>query len=121
MATNDIAKMHPYVFRLIANFLQRLRDTPEGDGNMLDRTLVLWSSAHPHASHSTKNYPIQLAGGGKLGLKYGYLHDFVGAKKVPLDNDAQCRRCSRQIFRRMYGAHDGGHGTIRLIHGNTRI
>jgi len=79
---------------------ERLRDTPEGDGSMLDRTLVLWRSAQPQASHSTKNYPIQLAGGGKLGLKHGYLHEFVGAKKVPLANDAQCRRCSRQIFRR---------------------
>jgi hypothetical protein len=42
--------------------------------------------AHPHASHSTKNYPIQLAGGSHLGLEHGYLHEFVGAKKVPLTN-----------------------------------
>ncbi len=53
---------------------------------MLDRTVVLWGSAHPHASHSTKNYPIHLAGGNRLGLRHGRLHDFVGAKKVPLAN-----------------------------------
>ena len=53
---------------------------------MLDRTVVLWGSAHPHASHSTKNYPIHLAGGNNLGLKHGYLHSFEGGKKVPLAN-----------------------------------
>jgi hypothetical protein len=53
---------------------------------MLDRTLVLWGSAHPHASHSTKNYPIHLAGGSKLGFKHGNLHAFEGDKKVPLAN-----------------------------------
>ena len=53
---------------------------------MLDQTVVLWGSSHPHASHSTKNYPIQLAGGSKLGFKHGNLHEFIGDKKVPLSN-----------------------------------
>lgn len=53
---------------------------------MLDRTLVVWGSAHPHASHSTENYPIQLAGGSHLGFEHGHLHEFVGANKVPLSN-----------------------------------
>lgn len=69
-----------------AYFLNRLRDTPEGDGNMLDRTVVLWGSAHPHGSHSNKNYPIQLAGGNALGLRHGNLHSFESQKKVPLAN-----------------------------------
>ncbi len=69
-----------------AYFLQRLRETAEGDGNMLDRTVVLWGSAHPHASHSTKNYPLQLAGGNHLGFRHGNLHAFEGPKKVPLAN-----------------------------------
>ncbi len=67
-------------------FLKRLRDAREGDGSMLDRTLVLWGSAHPHAAHSAKNYPLQLAGGGALGFKHGRLHAFEGKKKVPLAN-----------------------------------
>jgi hypothetical protein len=69
-----------------AYFLQRLRDTKEGDGNMLDRTLVLWGSAHSHAGHGTKNYPIHFAGGNALGFKHGNLHAFEGAKKKPLAN-----------------------------------
>ena len=94
-ATHDIAHKRPKDFsgqwdkwraEQHAYFLKRLADTPEGDGTMLDRTLVLWGSAHPHASHSTKNYPIQIAGGNKLGFKHGKLHAFEGDKKVPLAN-----------------------------------
>lgn len=69
-----------------AYFLKRLHDTPEGNGNMLDNTVVLWGSAHPHESHNNMNYPVQIAGGNKLGLKHGMMHDFTGAKKVPLAN-----------------------------------
>jgi hypothetical protein len=94
-ATHDIAHKRPDVFsgewdkwraEQHAYFLKRLRDTKEGDGNMLDRTLVLWGSAHPHASHSTQNYPLHLAGGNHLGFKHGMLHDFVGDAKVPMAN-----------------------------------
>ena len=69
-----------------AYFLERLRSTKEGDGNMLDNTVVLWGSAHPHQAHNTQNYPIQIAGGGALGFAHGKLHRFVGADKVPLAN-----------------------------------
>ncbi len=94
-STHDIAHKRPSDFsgqwdlwraKQHAYFLKRLRDTPEGEGNMLDRTVVLWGSSHPHASHSTKNYPLQLAGGRHLGLKHGDLHEFIGDKKVPLSN-----------------------------------
>jgi hypothetical protein len=94
-ATHDIAHKRPDVFsgqwdkwraEQHAYFLKRLRDTKEGDGNMLDRTVVLWGSSHPHASHSTQNYPLHLAGGNKLGFKHGNLHSFEGEKKVPMAN-----------------------------------
>lgn len=94
-ATHDIAHKRPEGYsgqwdrwrsENHAYFLRRLRDTPEGDGNMLDNTLVLWGSAHPHASHSGFNYPLQLAGGKNLGFKHGYLHEFVDQSKVPLAN-----------------------------------
>jgi len=73
------AEQHSY-------FLQRLRDTPEGEGNMLDSTVVLWGSAHPHGSHSTRDYPIQVAGGNRLGFRHGHLHAFDESRKVPLSN-----------------------------------
>ncbi len=94
-ATHDIAHKRPADYsgkwdrwraEQHAYFLSRLKNTPEADGTMLDRTVVLWGSAHPHASHSTRNYPIQVAGGGQLGIKHGMLHRFAGASKVPLAN-----------------------------------
>ena len=94
-ATHDIAHKRPADYsgqwdrwraEQHAYFLQRLKNSAESDGNMLDRTIVLWGSAHPHASHSTRNYPIHLAGGNKLGLKHGHLHSFRDEKKVPLAN-----------------------------------
>lgn len=94
-ATHDIAHKRPegasgewekWRAEQHAYFLKRLRDTPEGDGNMLDTTVVLWGSAHPHGSHGTKDYPIQIAGGNKLGFKHGNLHNFEGERKKPLSN-----------------------------------
>lgn len=94
-ATHDIAHKRPEIIsgqwdlwraENHAYFLKRLRDTPEGEGNMLDNTLCLWGSAHPHASHSGFNYPLQLAGGKNMGFKHGSLHEFVGDKKVPMAN-----------------------------------
>lgn len=93
-ATHDIAHKRPpdsgqwdrWRAEQHAYFLKRLAETPEADGTMLDRTLVLWGSAHPHASHSNKNYPVQLAGGGKIGFRHGSMHMFTGETKVPLAN-----------------------------------
>ncbi|BCX47492.1 hypothetical protein HAHE_14000 [Haloferula helveola] len=94
-ATHDIAHKRPDGFsgdwekwraEQHSYFLKRLKDTPEGEGNMLDNTVVLWGSAHPHGSHSTKDYPIQIAGGNRLGFKHGHLHAFEGDRKKPLSN-----------------------------------
>lgn len=94
-ATHDIAHKRPEDASLKweqwraeqhAYFLKRLRDTPEGEGTMLDHTVVLWGSAHPHGSHSTKDYPVQVAGGSRLGFKHGALHAYEGDRKVPLAN-----------------------------------
>ena len=80
-ATHDIAHKRPtesgkwdnWRAKQHAYFLERMRNTPEGDSNMLDQTVVVWGSAHPHASHSNKNYPVQVAGGNALGFKHGRL------------------------------------------------
>jgi hypothetical protein len=94
-ATHDIAHKRPADFsgqwdlwrnENHAYFLKRLASTREGDGTMLDNTLVFYGSAHPHGSHSDKNYPLQLAGGKNMGFKHGNLHEFVDGKKVPLSN-----------------------------------
>ena len=94
-ATHDIAHKRPEVIsgqwdrwrnENHAYFLKRLASTQEGEGTMLDNTIVLYGSAHPHASHSGMNYPLMLAGGRNMGLKHGQLREFIDDKKVPLSN-----------------------------------
>ncbi len=64
-----------------AYFLDRLKETPDGDGTLLDSTMALYGSgmAYGH-SHGNASLPIILAGGGKLGLKHGTHVDFNATK-----------------------------------------
>ena len=65
----NIGKFDRFLAENLARFLQRLKDTPEGeDGSpMLDRTLVLYGSSNSR-THQNVNYPLLLAGGRGLGL-----------------------------------------------------
>jgi len=67
----------------LAYFLQRLQDTPENEGNLLDQTMVLYGSSNS-TTHNNTNYPLVLAGGGRLGLNHGGYHRF--GSDVPLAN-----------------------------------
>ncbi len=51
--------------QLLANFLARLGQIPEGSGTVLDNTLVLWGNEVSEGNtHSHQNMPFLLAGGG---------------------------------------------------------
>ncbi|MEM9195706.1 MAG: DUF1552 domain-containing protein [Myxococcota bacterium] len=57
----------------VARFVKRLRDTPEGDGRLLDHTVVLWQNelgVH-YAGHLRDNPLVALYGGQALGLRGG--------------------------------------------------
>jgi hypothetical protein len=69
-----LGKFDQFLANHLARFLTRLKETPEGDGNMLDRTMVLYGSSNSN-THNNNNYPLLLAGGRKLGLQHGqFLH-----------------------------------------------
>jgi len=59
-----------FLAQQLARFLGRLKETPEGDGNLLDHTLVFYGSSNSR-THNNTNYPLLLAGGTKLGLRQG--------------------------------------------------
>lgn len=61
-------------------FADKLKQTPEpgGEGNMLDNTLLLFGSASS-AFHLSRNYPIVLAGGKKMGFRHGQFLNYAGA------------------------------------------
>lgn len=65
----DFAKINAYHVSMIPYFLEKLKKTPEGDGNLLDNTVVLYGSPMGDSNlHNHKRCPLFLAGhaGGQL-------------------------------------------------------
>ena len=79
-----LGKYDKFQADLLAEFITKLANTPEGEGTMLDNTVVLYGSSNSQ-THVNTNYPLMLVGGEKLGLKQGAFHDF-GKKAPPLSN-----------------------------------
>jgi len=83
---NKIAQLELVEKELIdawAGFVRRLKAIPEGDGTLLDRTVVLLGSNLGNAnSHDVKNLPILLCGGG---FKHGQhlAFDPVNNERLP--------------------------------------
>lgn len=64
-------------------FLRRLASAQEGNGSVLDHSLILYGSSNS-TTHHNHNYPLILAGGSNLGLQHGrYLK--LGSD-VPMSN-----------------------------------
>ena len=67
-----IAKINTFHVSLFAEFLQKLKATPEGDGTLLDNTVYLYGSGMGNSSlHDHVNLPILVAGGAATGMKGG--------------------------------------------------
>jgi hypothetical protein len=59
----DFAKLNRYHVSVAAEFLNRLADTPDGDGNLLEHSLVLYGSPMGDSTmHNHRRLPIFLAG-----------------------------------------------------------
>ena len=67
-----IAKINTFHMSLFSDFLQRMKDTPDGDGSLLDHSLYLYGSGigNPNV-HDHTNLPILVAGGAAGGMKGG--------------------------------------------------
>ena len=48
---------------VFGDFIRRLKETAEGDSNLLDRSMVLMGSHMHSGGHDNRNLPILLAGG----------------------------------------------------------
>ena len=67
-----IAKINAFHVSLFAQFLEKLKATPDGDGSLLDNTVYLYGSGMGNSSmHDHDNLPILVAGGAACGLKGG--------------------------------------------------
>jgi hypothetical protein len=80
-----LVKVNTYHMTLFANFLERLKSTPDGDGSLLDHTLILYGSGMSESdTHSRLNLPTLLVGGANGRLK-GNRH-VQAAKETPIAN-----------------------------------
>jgi len=62
---DKVAQINAFHVSLFAYFLERLKETPDGDGSLLDNSLYLYGSGMGNPNvHDHRNLPIIVAGGG---------------------------------------------------------
>jgi hypothetical protein len=80
-----LAKINTYHVTLLASFVERLKATPDGDGNLLDHTMILYGSSMSNPNeHNHFPLPLLLIGGGSGHLKGGRHVKF--AERTPMSN-----------------------------------
>jgi Protein of unknown function (DUF1552) len=58
-----LVKINTWQIELFGRFLDRLRSTPDGDGSLLDHSLIVWGSGMSDSNaHSALDVPLLLAG-----------------------------------------------------------
>jgi hypothetical protein len=66
----EFAKLNKYHVNHVAPFLEKLKNTPDGDGNLLDHSLVLYGSPMGNSHvHEHSRVPVFLAGHASGGVK----------------------------------------------------
>jgi hypothetical protein len=79
------AKINTYHIELLARFAEKLRDTPDGDGTLLDHSMMLQGSGLSNSDqHSHIDLPLVLVGGGAGQLKGG--RHLKYPKDTPMNN-----------------------------------
>jgi len=98
-----------FTMNQLGTFLRRLRDTPEGGGNLLDRCSILCTTELTDGlSHANTDFPIMIAGLGGGRLRGGYHYRSGSAENT-----------SKAVLTALRGAgcdygsygHDGGYVT----------
>jgi hypothetical protein len=81
---NEYGQIHVWFAEQMAYLLGKLASYPEGEGTLLDNTVVFWGSEIGESTqHDLTRMPYMLAGGGALGLRTGRVMDY---KSDPQDN-----------------------------------
>ena len=72
-----------YHARQLAHLIETFDAIPEGDGSLLDNTVILWITELADSWHGMDRYPMVVAGGANSGLQLGrYVHH---ARVTPLE------------------------------------
>ena len=79
------AKIDQYHIALFGYFLQKMKATPDGDGNLLDHSMILYGGGLGNGNlHDHVNLPVLVAGGGAGALSGGYHHRYP--ENTPMAN-----------------------------------
>jgi len=79
------AKIQQYHLKLFADYLEKLRNTPDGDGSLLDHVMILYGAAISNSDRHTHGpLPTLLVGGGAGTFKGG--RHLVYPEHTPLTN-----------------------------------
>src|SRR5205085_9725974 len=66
------AKINAHHVEMFAYFLEKLRSTPDGDGSLLDHSMIVYGSSLSDGNmHTHEDLPILLAGGGAGQIRGG--------------------------------------------------
>ena len=80
-----LAQLNQYHAATFGYLLKRLRETPDGDGNLLDHSLLMYGSGMSNSNqHDHKPLPIVVAGGAGGKLKGG--RHIRAGEGLPLSN-----------------------------------
>jgi hypothetical protein len=69
---DQFAVINQYHVKMLAYFLEKLRSTPDGDGTLLDHSMILYGSSLSDGNeHNFDPLPVVLAGGASGQLRGG--------------------------------------------------
>ena len=101
-----LTKINQYHVQLFSEFVERLRKTPDGDGSLLDHSMIVYGAGMADSnSHASTNLPILLAGGGAAS----------GGRHVKYSEDTPLANLHLALLDKMGVAIDSlGHSSGRL-------
>jgi hypothetical protein len=79
------AKLNTYHMGIVARLLDKLAAAPDGDGSMLDSSLVLYGSPMSN-SNAHDHYPLPVVLFGKAAGRYQGNRHIVAAERTPMSN-----------------------------------
>ena len=80
-----MSKINTHHVALFAEFVEKMRATPDGDGSLLDHTLLLYGAGMSNSNaHAPIDLPVMLVGGAGGGLRGGRHVRY--SKETPMAN-----------------------------------
>jgi hypothetical protein len=79
------AKLNTYHMGVVARFVEKLKSTPDGDGNLLDHSLMLYGSPMSN-SNAHDHYPLPVVVFGRAVDRFEGNRHIVAAPRTPMSN-----------------------------------